>query len=74
MQNLKIQKSGRLNENIARNLGIGNSTGLGMAPFIVNHPTLCITGFIVGKALKQIRSIEKVTIKILILSKIVLKV
>ena len=24
----------------ARNLGIGNSTGLGMAPFIVNHPTL----------------------------------
>ena len=29
-----------LDKNIARNLGIGNSTGLGMAPFIVNHPTL----------------------------------
>jgi len=25
---------------IARGLGIGNSTGLGMAPFIVNHPAL----------------------------------
>ncbi|NNL74283.1 MAG: hypothetical protein HKP29_13045 [Silicimonas sp.] len=25
---------------IARRLGIGNSTGLGMAPFIVNHPVL----------------------------------
>ncbi|UWQ15294.1 DUF2408 domain-containing protein [Aliiroseovarius sp. M344] len=25
---------------IARQLGIGNSTGLGMAPFIVNHPVL----------------------------------
>ena len=29
-----------LDKKIARNLGIGNSTGLGMAPFIVNHPTL----------------------------------
>ena len=25
---------------IARQLGIGNSTGLGMAPFIINHPVL----------------------------------
>ena len=25
---------------IARSLGIGNSTGLGMAPFLVNHPVL----------------------------------
>ena len=29
-----------LDPEISRNLGIGNSTGLGMAPFIVNHPTL----------------------------------
>ncbi|MCK0126236.1 hypothetical protein MWU76_17730 [Gelidibacter sp. F2691] len=29
-----------LDPNIARQLGIGNSTGLGMAPFIVNHPVL----------------------------------
>ncbi len=26
--------------NLKRRLGIGNSTGLGMAPFLVNHPTL----------------------------------
>ena len=30
----------KLDKEICRNLGIGNSTGLGMAPFIVNHPTL----------------------------------
>ena len=34
------KKAVMLEESIARNLGIGNSTGLGMAPFIVNHPTL----------------------------------
>jgi len=50
-----------LNENIARNLGIGNSTGLGMAPFIVNHPTLLHNWVHCReKALKEIRSIEKV--------------
>ena len=35
----EIQKSYNDPE-ICKNLGIGNSTGLGMAPFIVNHPTL----------------------------------
>lgn len=29
-----------LDKNLRRSLGIGNSTGLGMAPFIVNHPVL----------------------------------
>ena len=29
-----------LKRNIRRHLGIGNSTGLGMAPFLVNHPIL----------------------------------
>ena len=29
-----------LDPTIARSLGIGNSTGLGMAPYIVNHPVL----------------------------------
>ena len=29
-----------LDARIARRIGIGNSTGLGMAPFIVNHPRL----------------------------------
>ena len=47
---------------ISRNLGIGNSTGLGMAPFIVNHPTL-LNNWIHARetALKQIREIKKVS-------------
>ncbi len=57
-------KAVKLSDSIARNLGIGNSTGLGMAPFIVNHPTL-LHNWIYSRedALKQIRSIEKVEIK-----------
>ena len=49
-----------LDENICRNLGIGNSTGLGMAPFIVNHPIL-LNNWILARetALKKIREIEK---------------
>ena len=50
-----------LDSNIARNLGIGNSTGLGMAPFIVNHPTLLHNWiYCREKALKEIRSLEKI--------------
>ena len=48
----------KLSDDIARNLGIGNSTGLGMAPFIVNHPAL-LNQWILSKekALQAIRSI-----------------
>ncbi len=57
-------KAVQLDKKIARNLGIGNSTGLGMAPFIVNHPTLLHKWiYCREKALKEIRSIEKVNIK-----------
>jgi len=57
------KKAVPLDLNIARNLGIGNSTGLGMAPFIVNHPTLLHQWiYCREKALKEIRSIEKVSI------------
>ena len=47
---------------ISRNLGIGNSTGLGMAPFIVNHPTL-LNNWIYARetALKKIREIKQVS-------------
>ncbi len=50
-----------LDNDISRNLGIGNSTGLGMAPFIVNHPTL-LNNWILSreKALKKIREIKNV--------------
>ncbi len=49
-----------LDKEICRNLGIGNSTGLGMAPFIVNHPTL-LNNWIKARetALKKIREIKK---------------
>ncbi len=48
-----------LDNNISRTLGIGNSTGLGMAPFIVNHPTL-LNNWITARetVLKKIREIE----------------
>jgi len=51
-----------LDKKICRNLGIGNSTGLGMAPFIVNHPTL-LNNWIMARetALKKIREIENVS-------------
>ena len=54
----------QLDPNICRNLGIGNSTGLGMAPFIVNHPEL-LSNWIFARetALKKIRQIEKVSNK-----------
>jgi hypothetical protein len=50
-----------LDSSICKNLGIGNSTGLGMAPFIVNHPTL-LNNWIMSReiALKEIREIKKV--------------
>ncbi len=50
-----------LDKDICRNLGIGNSTGLGMAPFIINHPTL-LNNWILSReiSLKKIREIENV--------------
>ena len=50
-----------LDPEICKKLGIGNSTGLGMAPFIVNHPTLLNNWIICREtALKKIREIKKV--------------
>jgi len=53
------RKAIELDREICRNLGIGNSTGLGMAPFIVNHPTL-LNNWIFAKeaVLKKIREIK----------------
>ena len=55
------KKAISLDLEICRNLGIGNSTGLGMAPFIVNHPTL-LNNWVLARetALKKIREIKKV--------------
>ena len=52
-----------LDPKICKTLGIGNSTGLGMAPFIVNHPILLNNWiFCRETALKEIREIKKVNV------------
>ena len=53
----------KLDLKICKNLGIGNSTGLGMAPFIVNHPTL-LNNWIMSReiALKKIRETKRVKV------------
>ncbi len=58
-KNKNPNSASRLDPKICRNLGIGNSTGLGMAPFIVNHPTL-LNNWILSReiALKKIREIK----------------
>ena len=60
-KNKNPKKAVNLDLEICRNLGIGNSTGLGMAPFIVNHPTL-LNNWIYARemALKKIREIKDV--------------
>ena len=47
---------------IARRLGIGNSTGLGMAPYIVNHPVL-FNNWIMARetAIARVRSTDVAT-------------
>ena len=60
-KNRNSKKAVSLDKSICKNLGIGNSTGLGMAPFIVNHPTLLNNWILMREtALKQIREIKKV--------------
>ena len=65
------KKAVNLDPRICKNLGIGNSTGLGMAPFIVNHPTL-LNNWILSRetALKKIREIKIVKIQDIDLFKI----
>lgn len=49
-----------LDRTIKRSLGIGNSTGLGMAPFLINHPTL-LHAWIHARetALARVRAVDK---------------
>ncbi|WP_170560497.1 hypothetical protein [Ruegeria atlantica] len=63
VQHMALAKGGmqtaELNPEIAQWLGIGNSTGLGMAPFIVNHPVL-FNNWIMAReeALARVRSLQ----------------
>ncbi len=53
---------GRLDPTLKRYLGIGNSTGLGMAPFLVNHPVLLNNWMLVREtALARVRAIATLT-------------
>ena len=60
-KNRNPKKAVNLDPEICKSLGIGNSTGLGMAPFIVNHPTL-LNNWIYARevSLKKIREIKNV--------------
>ncbi|WP_075522385.1 hypothetical protein [Candidatus Pelagibacter communis] len=64
----------KLDNKICKSLGIGNSTGLGMAPFIVNHPTL-LNNWIMSReiALKKIRELKKVDLNEIKIFKISLR-
>lgn len=55
-------RAATLDPAIARWLGIGNSTGLGMAPFLVNHPVL-LNNWIIAReeAIARVRSLETVS-------------
>ncbi len=51
-----------LDRDIRRRLGVGNSTGLGMAPFLINHPSLLHTWMTAREtALARIRSLPRAT-------------
>jgi hypothetical protein len=52
-------RTATLDPEIARCLGIGNSTGLGMAPYIVNHPILFNNWVMVREeAIARVRAVE----------------
>ncbi len=63
-KNINPKSSTSLDPKICKKLGIGNSTGLGMAPFIVNHPTLLNNWILCREtALKKVRELKKVSIE-----------
>ena len=52
----------RLDPRLKRHLGIGNATGLGMAPFLVSHPVLIHRWFLAREtALARVRALRNVT-------------
>ncbi len=56
------ENSVELDQGLAIQLGIGNSTGLGMAPFIINHPVLFNNWiFAREEAIARVRSVQAAT-------------
>ncbi|MGR3623395.1 hypothetical protein [Pseudophaeobacter sp.] len=68
MAGCRAQASGKtaatLAPELARSLGIGNSTGLGMAPFLLNHPVL-FSNWVAARevALQRVRGVETASAK-----------
>ncbi len=64
MADVRARQTGReaakLSVDLARSMGIGNSTGLGMAPFLLNHPVL-FNNWIMAreKAIQAVRSVGR---------------
>lgn len=62
MANVRAQAQGSmaatLDAELARSMGIGNSTGLGMAPFLLNHPVL-FSNWVAARetALQRVRAV-----------------
>ena len=55
-------KAVRLKPELKRALGIGNATGLGMAPFVVSHPELFHEWFNAREtALARVRALDSVS-------------
>jgi hypothetical protein len=53
-------QAAKLDAGIARSMGIGNSTGLGMAPFLLNHPVLFNNWMAAREgAIQVVRGVEK---------------
>ena len=53
------ERAVRLDRTIRRRIGVGNSTGLGMAPFLVKHPALLHRWLLAKEtALARVRAIE----------------
>jgi len=51
-----------LHKDIRRQLGVGNATGLGMAPFLINHPSLLHAWMLAREsALARVRSLARAT-------------
>jgi hypothetical protein len=53
-------KAVKMHPDLSRRLGVGNSTGLGMAPFLILHPALIHSWMLAREtALARVRSIEQ---------------
>lgn len=55
-------RGAKLDPDLARSMGIGNSTGLGMAPFLLNHPVL-FSNWVQARetALQRVRGVQTAT-------------